>query len=170
MVTSLDALNRFPNSNDAEQTVHVMKYIFPRQFGLHNVFTSAVDTRETVQPFKDYTLREEEIARLQKPGGRRPIQLKSKLPKRLRGSLLQLVRKLQKRNQTCSYTELLRHYCPISVSSGLYVLVSLCLYVWRWLIIVGNRSFQTCSVATLRRQMLPATYHPDFSTESVKSR
>ncbi|OKL61688.1 hypothetical protein UA08_02399 [Talaromyces atroroseus] len=110
----IHVLNRFPNSNDIEQTVHVMKYIFPRQFGLHNAFTSAVDSRETVQPFKDYTLREEEIARLQGPEGHRRTQIKSKLPKRLRGSPLQLVQKLQKRSQTCSYTALLRHYCPLS--------------------------------------------------------
>ncbi|PCH03091.1 Reverse transcriptase [Penicillium occitanis (nom. inval.)] len=59
----IHVLNRFPDSSNLADTVHVMKYIFPRQFGLHNVFTSVVDSRETVQPFKDYTLREEEIAR-----------------------------------------------------------------------------------------------------------
>lgn len=93
-----------------------MKYIFPRQFGLHNVFTSPVDRRETVQPFKDYTLREQEIALRQ-----RQIQLKNasptgppkvRLPKRLRGQAVVLVKKLQKLHRRCSYAELLRHYCP----------------------------------------------------------
>jgi telomerase reverse transcriptase len=111
-----DVLNRFPNSRNLADTVHVMKYIFPRQFGLHNVFTSIVDSRETVQPFKDYTLREDEIARSKVTQGSRFQQVIPKIPKRLRGGLLQLVQRLQKRSETCSYTELLRHYCPISVS------------------------------------------------------
>lgn len=112
----IDVLNRFPNSSNFADTVHVMKYIFPRQFGLHNVFTSAVDSRETVQPFKDYTLREDEIARLKLVQGSRAPQVKPKIPKRLRGGPLQLVQRMQKRSQTCTYTELLSHYCPISVS------------------------------------------------------
>ncbi|EED18804.1 telomerase reverse transcriptase, putative [Talaromyces stipitatus ATCC 10500] len=110
----IHVLNRFSNSSNLADTVHVMKYIFPRQFGLHNVFTSVVDSRETVQPFKDYTLREEEIARLKVAQGSRYALVRPKIPKRLRGGPLQLVQKLQKRNQTCAYTELLRHYCPIS--------------------------------------------------------
>lgn len=89
-----------------------MKYIFPRQFGLHNVFTSQVDNRQTVQPFKDYTLREDEISQSEELKNARQI---SKVPKRLRGSPFQLVKKLQKRNQSCSFTELLKHYCPIEV-------------------------------------------------------
>ena len=58
----IDVLNRYGDPNNIEHTIHVMKYIFPKQFGLHNAFSSAVDPRETVQPFKDYTLREREIA------------------------------------------------------------------------------------------------------------
>ncbi|KAI9814856.1 MAG: hypothetical protein M1832_005658 [Thelocarpon impressellum] len=64
--------------------------MFPRQFGLHNVFTSTVDTRETVQPFKDYTLREREIlqqGQLNKlKGGASLRSSKNKLPRRLRGT------------------------------------------------------------------------------------
>ena len=99
-----------------------MKYIFPRQFGLHNVFTSTVDSRETVQPFKDYTLREDEISRmeelkrLQRPSRTAGEKESTKVPKRLRGKALALVQQLQRRNQRCSYTELLRYYCPIEVS------------------------------------------------------
>lgn len=93
-----------------------MKYIFPRQFGLHNVFTSSVDLRETVQPFKDYTLREQEITQHQ-----RRIRLKhansteapiTHIPKRLRGQAMALVKKLQKLHSQCYYVELLKHYCP----------------------------------------------------------
>ncbi|KGM85836.1 telomerase reverse transcriptase [Paracoccidioides brasiliensis Pb18] len=35
-------LNRYPESTNRSHTVHIMKYIFPRQFDLHNVFTSAL--------------------------------------------------------------------------------------------------------------------------------
>jgi hypothetical protein len=40
---------------------HVLKYIWPRQHGLHNVFTSNPDWRVTTQPFEDYTNREDGI-------------------------------------------------------------------------------------------------------------
>ncbi|KAI9674434.1 MAG: hypothetical protein M1817_001772 [Caeruleum heppii] len=59
----IHALNRYPDWTNSAHTLSLLKYIFPRQFGLHNVFTSAVDSRETIQSSKDYTLREEEIAR-----------------------------------------------------------------------------------------------------------
>ncbi|KAK2816774.1 hypothetical protein FQN49_007996, partial [Arthroderma sp. PD_2] len=97
----IHVLNRYPDANMAH-TVHIMKYIFPRQFGLHNAFTSTVDRTETAMPFKDYTLREKEIAL--KPG--------DKIPRRLRGRLVELVQKMQKRHSRCAYVELLRHYCP----------------------------------------------------------
>lgn len=101
-----------------------MKYIFPRQFGLHNVFTSRVNFRETVQPFKDYTVREDEIeaanrtARMRKGlalNGADGDLGKVKLPKRLRGELVSLIQKLQKRHTRCAYTELLKYYCPAEV-------------------------------------------------------
>jgi telomerase reverse transcriptase len=115
----IDVLNRYHDYNNLNHTIHVMKYIFPRQFGLHNVFTSAVDLRETVQPLKDYTLREQEIARQQRlphfkgPGA--AGSLHAHLPKRLRGHPVALVQKLQKLHSRCSYAELLRHYCPLRV-------------------------------------------------------
>jgi hypothetical protein len=99
-----------------------MKYIFPRQFGLHNVFTSKVDPRDTALPFKDYTLREKEIQQvLQRQSSKRGISrakvdgMKSHVPKRLRGEPVSLVNKLRKLNKKCSYIELLRHYCPVEV-------------------------------------------------------
>jgi telomerase reverse transcriptase len=97
-------------------TIQIMLYIFPRQFGLHNVFTNDVDTRQTVQPFQDYTLREDEIHK-QFPGAKAP-----KIPKRLRGLATALVKKLQVQHSRCSYAKLLDHYCPVSVlySVGCY--------------------------------------------------
>ncbi|KAF2842800.1 hypothetical protein M501DRAFT_28796 [Patellaria atrata CBS 101060] len=118
-----DVLNRYRDVNDVNQTVHVMKYIFPRQFGLHNVFTSTVDFKESAHIFKDYTLREQEIAVLQQ---RRDIKraekektdmCQQKIPKRLRGMTVELVTKLRKLHQRCSYAAILQYYCPISVSS-----------------------------------------------------
>lgn len=95
--------------------------MFPRQFRLHNAFTSKVDSRETVQPFKDYTLREQEIAQIERQESLRqsktsepPNQLH--LPKRLRGATYNLVKELQKRHAQCSYSELFKHYCPVRVS------------------------------------------------------
>ena len=100
-----------------------MKYIFPRQFGLHNVFTSSADPGETVQPFKDYALREQEISQV----GRRALsrtERKSpeavdgalRIPKRLRGTPMALVKKLQILHARCSYNQLLQYYCPTTVS------------------------------------------------------
>lgn len=82
-----------------------MLYMFPRQFGLHNAFTSEVDTRQTVQSFQDYTLREDEISK------RFPGQ--PKLPKRLRGKALALTRSMQIRHSRCSYKQLIDYYCPV---------------------------------------------------------
>ena len=99
-----------------------MKYVFPMQFGLHNVFISTVDSRETNQPFKDYTLREQEINRVARQalaqGKRNRDTLTSRqmsLPKRLRGTPMTLIRKLHVRHCRCSYGELLRTYCPVAV-------------------------------------------------------
>ncbi|QVM13672.1 hypothetical protein D8B26_008278 [Coccidioides posadasii str. Silveira] len=113
----IHVLNRYPDCNDLKHTVHIMKYIFPRQFGLHNVFTSVVDSKQTAQSFKDYTLREEEMAMKKKTcPGKFSNENLNKLPKRLRGNLVGLIQKLQKRHQRCSYVELLRHYCPVEKS------------------------------------------------------
>jgi telomerase reverse transcriptase len=119
----LDVLNRYKLEHDPQittevaaslqrpsdhNTIHVMMYMFPRQFGLHNVFTSEVDHRQTVQPFKDYTLREDEINVKYSAGTQR------KIPKRLRAKAFDLVRKLQVQHQQCAYKKLLEYYCPVS--------------------------------------------------------
>lgn len=125
----LDVLNRFPDLEDPHQTVHIMRHVFPRQFGLHNVFTSKVDTRETAMSFKDYTLREKEIHQsmcreLSDNVGSEEhvLKWKSHIPKRLRGDTVALVNKLRRLNQRCSYMELLRHYCPVKVTANRHTL------------------------------------------------
>ena len=40
---------------------HILKYIFPRQFGLHNVFTCTLSYWENGGHFRDYSDRETEI-------------------------------------------------------------------------------------------------------------
>jgi hypothetical protein len=74
--------------------------------------------------FKDYTLREKELhlamcrelpEDLRTP--ERILKWNSRLPKRLRGETVALVDQLRKQNKMCSYTELLRHYCPVEVTS-----------------------------------------------------
>jgi telomerase reverse transcriptase len=117
-----DVLNRFPKREDRLQAIHILRYMFPRQFGLHNVFTSKVDRRETAMPFKDYTLREHEIHQsMCKALGTKITDVqevarwKSHVPKRLRGATIALVERLRTLNHRCSYTELLRHYCPVKV-------------------------------------------------------
>jgi|SRR5690242_5120854 len=117
-----DVLNRYPCRDDKQQTVQIMRYMFPRQYGLHNVFTSKTDPRETAMPFKDYTLREKEIHQkmCRELGGKvnnadEVTKWKRRLPKRLRGHVVHLIEKLRILNQRCSYTEMLRHYCPVEV-------------------------------------------------------
>jgi telomerase reverse transcriptase len=100
-----------------------MKYIFPRQFRLHNVFTFVRDHKETALPFKDYNMRETEI-RLRNGGkdssvaglGIVETAHMPRLPKRLRGLPFELVLGLRKLHRRCSYVELLKHHCPLSVS------------------------------------------------------
>ncbi|KAE9994719.1 hypothetical protein Vi05172_g10512 [Venturia inaequalis] len=118
---SIHVLERCRNLDDIQETVQIMKYIFPRQFKLHNVFTFVRDHRETALPFKDYTLRETEI-RQKAERSQAEVAVKWKadlapkpvLPRRLRGVAFDLVQLLRKLHHRCSYTELLKHHCPIS--------------------------------------------------------
>ena len=106
-------LNRNTDVNSSDQNVHFLKYVFPRQFGLHNVFTSFVDSRETTQPFKDYTLREQEIDQQMK---KQKPNKKLKIPKRLRGAPTEIIQCIRKAHSQISYVELLRYYCPTPLS------------------------------------------------------
>ena len=113
----IHVLNRYSDLTDLKQSAHIMKHIFPLQFGLHNVFTSVVDKSETAWEFKDYTLRELEIKFLKhrnlQKGGPAPHAKAAKVPKRLRGAPFLLVQKIRKRYSQCSYSQQLRHHCPI---------------------------------------------------------
>ncbi|KAI4928873.1 hypothetical protein J4E85_005495 [Alternaria conjuncta] len=98
----IHVLNRCTDRKDKQETVHVMRYIFPCQFGLHNVFSSKVDHRETAMPFKDYTLREKDIhtAMCRELGPKATdaqeiAKWKQRIPKRLRGDAVKLVDKLR---------------------------------------------------------------------------
>ena len=117
----LDVLNRFSDPKSFAQTLHVMKYIFPRQFGLQNVFTPT-SRNGTADQFNAHVSREKEIAEALKP--RKPQNLhylddlgdaSLKIPKRLRGQAVELVRALRVRHARCSYSELLKYYCPPDV-------------------------------------------------------
>ncbi|KAI9782484.1 MAG: hypothetical protein M1839_004970 [Geoglossum umbratile] len=112
----IHVLNRYPEPANPRHTVHILKYIFPREFRLHNVFDSIVNRKETVQPFKDYTMREQEIANSERIRPLKNGDSVSTIPKRLRGKVVELVSKLQKLHGQCSYTELLRHYCDLNAS------------------------------------------------------
>lgn len=95
-----------------------MKYIFPRQFNLHNVFDSKIDHKDTALRFKDYTLREKEISQqflVAEASGKSVKALKTSLPPRLRTTASELVEHLRKRHLRCPYVALIRHYCPVDV-------------------------------------------------------
>ncbi|KAH0004930.1 hypothetical protein KCU78_g13146, partial [Aureobasidium melanogenum] len=101
----IHVLNRIGNYEEADKNAHLLKYIFPRQFRLHNVFTHAVNTKNSAQPFKDYTLREQEIRSAYRNKQR-------SLPKRLRGECEALVGHIRTRHERCAYSALLQYYCP----------------------------------------------------------
>jgi len=105
-------LNRLTDLHDPSQDITLLRYVFPRQFKMHNVFTSPTDRKETVQAFKDYTFREDELRNLS-------VKEKRFLPRRLRGPVLQLIRKLRRAHGRCSYSQLLAHHCPVPVGQGL---------------------------------------------------
>ncbi|KAH0356057.1 hypothetical protein KCU83_g1632, partial [Aureobasidium melanogenum] len=103
----IHVLNRIRNYEEVDKNAHLLKYIFPRQFRLHNVFTHAINTKNSAQPFKDYTLREQEIKSAHRSKQR-------SLPKRLRGECEALVGHLRTRHERCAYSALLQYYCPDS--------------------------------------------------------
>jgi telomerase reverse transcriptase len=116
-MTHAHVMRRYRNLTDPAETIHVMKYVFPRQFDLHNVFTSSTDVRNTSHQLMDYTVREQEIARVRtkrKYRSGKPALLGDKVPRRLRGKCFRLVERLRKRESRCSYRTLLDHHCPRS--------------------------------------------------------
>lgn len=101
-----------------------MKYIFPREFGLNNVFTISADSKDSMDMLSSHNYRENEIARDEQRRQRRCQSsgdqlraelggnLSEKVPKRLRGKAVELVRRLRLNHARCSYGELLKYYCP----------------------------------------------------------
>jgi telomerase reverse transcriptase len=101
-------LQRYPRVDSADDTFHVMKHIFPRQFGLTNVFASPKGQQSGSFKAPDFTYREEEVSTAAK-GAR------TRVPRRLRGAPNALVSRFRKRHARCSYTQLLRYHCPTGV-------------------------------------------------------
>lgn len=99
----LNRINVFPHE---QQDRVMLQYIFPRQFKLHNVFTSKVDRTETTQPFKDYTLREDVSVSADHVRNQR-------IPARLFTTGIRLVRRIRKRYKKCRIDQLVYHYCPL---------------------------------------------------------
>jgi len=121
-LNQIHVFNRCRNAGDPTETRHVMKYMFPAQFGLHNALSSNIDPKTTAQPLKDYTLREQEIGRKDRvkqfkhpKRNDSAVCLPPSLPRRLRGNAEELIRRVRKRHQRCAYAALLDHYCPRSV-------------------------------------------------------
>ncbi|GAB7359408.1 hypothetical protein MBLNU230_g6057t1 [Neophaeotheca triangularis] len=111
-------LSRLREVASIEETVHLMKYVFPKQFGLHNVLTSAVDSRQSGHPLMDYTFREQEIARADfrtygslVAQSEEDARRRRKVPRRLRGDAVELVKTIRRRHGKCSYRAMLNHYC-----------------------------------------------------------
>ncbi|PVF99810.1 hypothetical protein CPB86DRAFT_702703, partial [Serendipita vermifera] len=80
----------------------IAKYMFPRQYGLHNVFTCP--RIRGAWPFRDYAVRDEEIKR------RGPV----KTPQRLK-KILPLIRELSYRHRHTDYYAILQRECPSKV-------------------------------------------------------
>jgi telomerase reverse transcriptase len=113
-MTHVHVMSRYHDVDDPSETVHIMKYVFPWQFGLHNAFTSAIDQQDTSQPFKDYTTREREIEddrKKRKSRSGHPSRSVDKIPRRLRGDCFRLAERIRKRHNMCSFKALLDHYC-----------------------------------------------------------
>ena len=89
------------------RTRHLAKYVFPRQYGLHNVFTGARDFETSTQPFRDYTVREVEIKAL---GAKRT-------PRAIR-PVLPVLAKILVRHDKLDYRALLDRCCPSRVPKG----------------------------------------------------
>lgn len=98
-------LNRLVALEVAERDLVLSHYIFPRQFGLDNVFTSKTDKKENVQAHKDYTWRTDVPTSLN--------ELRRAVPRRLRGRIAQLVHGVRRRHEKIAYHSLLVHYCPV---------------------------------------------------------
>ncbi|KAG8688183.1 hypothetical protein FRC11_005914 [Ceratobasidium sp. 423] len=112
----MDSRKKPANSDDIreieEAARHVTKYMFPLQYGLHNVFTCTLHYWENGGRFRDYRDREAEIKE------RGPC----KTPKRLK-TILPLVQSLIRRHRRFNYQRVCQAICrsrvDVSASSEL---------------------------------------------------
>lgn len=79
----------------------VLAYIFPRQHGLHNVFTAQADKKQTAMRVHDYTLRDIK-------------SLKRRPPKRLGRLIGPIISQMLLLHKRCPYSLLLDHYAPLA--------------------------------------------------------
>lgn len=87
-------------------------HIFPRQFGLQNVFTPSADRGEVPRPLHNFDVREKEIVAKYGDQNLQGKDFRVPIPKRLRGMPLDLVEKMRMLHRKCVYPALLNHYCP----------------------------------------------------------
>ena len=103
----------------AENSRHLAKYIFPRQYGLSSPFSPGLRPKEEAFKFPDYLDREEEIkvinvfSNVASPPSRKSEQAKGpcKTPKRLK-HVLPLLDKLIWYHGKCAYKPLRDKVCP----------------------------------------------------------
>lgn len=85
----------------------VLKYIWPREYGFHNVLTGKLNRLKTSERWQDYTNREEAIT---KKGTIR-------MPKRLQ-TASRLISILLAKHDRLNYAKMLRNCCPSSLPSS----------------------------------------------------
>ena len=93
----------------------LLKYLFPLQFGLHNVFTSSLAAKalKSSHSFPDYTSRKGELERRKED---RPSS-KAGEARRVKGTKVRaLVQELWARHGKCDYWKLRAICCPSKVS------------------------------------------------------
>ncbi|CEQ41347.1 SPOSA6832_03072 [Sporobolomyces salmonicolor] len=91
---------------------HLAKYVFPRQFGLHNVFTSP-KPRSSLEVLPDYQDREIEIKSDVGPTAHKVGSIKT--PGRLKPAL-PLLKRLALLHGRCNYRKLLDQKCPSKIT------------------------------------------------------
>ncbi|CCU74861.1 telomerase reverse transcriptase [Blumeria hordei DH14] len=95
-------------SRIGQDSSYILMFIFPRQFGLHNIFSSGRDNSQSIQSCCHDKIREKEIK------DKFPSQNSIKIPKRLRGKPIALTERMLALHKKCSYRKLVEYYCPAS--------------------------------------------------------
>ncbi|QIX00073.1 hypothetical protein AMS68_005590 [Peltaster fructicola] len=112
-------LSRLINQEDESENVHLAKYIFPHQFDLQNVFSAPDAHTATMQSLRTSDDRDIEIVaaldRMQAKLGDKVLddaRLKTLVPRRLKGGVLQLVRRIRMRHKRAAFRYMYEYYCP----------------------------------------------------------